>query len=592
MTGFWFAIIFLVQSQIPVQVEPGTVTGRLLTRNGEPEAGVRIAAVPAASGDGQTNAAALFGISQTDAEGRYRLDNLPPGRYYIFAGLIDLPSYYPNATTLDRATAIDVDAGSTVSGIDFSMARPTKLTVSGRLSLPSTIPPSDSWIVTMTPLSRNAIGVFTQSKVGRDGLFEFPRVSPGEYRVTSNAPGSTSLIVRVVDADVVDVVVPVFDCNAGVQVSGRVVGPSQTSIRSISLTGSPVGCRPSTSVETDGSFFFKNVPIGGYQFQLSPSPLGWIGVALTVDKQNLTGVIVQLPDLIEIKGRAFVEDGSALPRTLRGAPIPVQATRSPTGDTSASIQEDGTFELLLPKGRYRFSIPGVPPGYYVKEFTAGPADLSNSNYIVDDTPPEEIHMTLGVVRRQPQGVRLTGHLSLATAGDLLEAESVLLVSSGNRNAVVRESAVAADGSFEFAGIPPGIYNLETYPDSPAALYGIVVENTDVTGIEFVLPVLIKVKGGIEWADSGGGTIVPAKPSVSVQFTRKEGDRLLAWGTLALAGSFHFYLPEGDYRFSVSDLPPNFNVGSVTAGDANVLETGLRIRSDSSPADLRVTLRGK
>jgi hypothetical protein len=101
MTGFWFAIIFLVQSQIPVQVEPGTVTGRLLTKNGEPEAGVRIAAVPVTSGENPTSATALFGISQTGEDGRYRLENLPPGRYYIFAGLIDLPSYYPNATTLD-----------------------------------------------------------------------------------------------------------------------------------------------------------------------------------------------------------------------------------------------------------------------------------------------------------------------------------------------------------------------------------------------------------------------------------------------------------------------------------------------------------
>ena len=80
-----------------------------------------------------------MGISQTDADGRYRLEGIPPGRYYIFAGLIDFPSYYPNATALDRATAIVVDPGSTVSGIDFSMARPAGLTVAGRLAIPSTM---------------------------------------------------------------------------------------------------------------------------------------------------------------------------------------------------------------------------------------------------------------------------------------------------------------------------------------------------------------------------------------------------------------------------------------------------------------------
>jgi hypothetical protein len=68
--------------------------------------------------------------------------------------------------------------------------------------------------------------------------------------------------------------------------------------------------------------------------------------------------------------------------------------------------------------------------------------------------------------------------------------------------------------------------------------------------------------------------------------------MLAWGALAGAGSFHFYLPEGDYRFSVSGIPENFDLGSVTVGDANILESGLRVRSDGDPQNLRVTLRGK
>ena len=68
--------------------------------------------------------------------------------------------------------------------------------------------------------------------------------------------------------------------------------------------------------------------------------------------------------------------------------------------------------------------------------------------------------------------------------------------------------------------------------------------------------------------------------------------MLAWGALAHSGAFHFYLPEGDYRFSVSDVPSEFNLGSVTSGDANVLESGLRVRSDSEAPSLRVTLREK
>jgi len=104
-------------------------------------------------------------------------------------------------------------------------------------------------------------------------------------------------------------------------------------------------------------------------------------------------------------------------------------------------------------------------------------------------------------------------------------------------------------------------------------------------------VLVRVHGGVEWAGSQG-IAVSSQPEFSIQFTRKEGDRMLAWGALAQSGSFHFYLPEGDYRFSVSGLPSGFDLGAVTLGNTNILESGLRVRSDSEPPALRVVLRGK
>jgi hypothetical protein len=205
----------------------------------------------------------------------------------------------------------------------------------------------------------------------------------------------------------------------------------------------------------------------------------------------------------------------------------------------------------------------------------------------------EIDLTLGFIRPgRPSGVRVSGQVTFAPTGALPKSEGVLLVSAEKRNDPVYESALAADGSFEFSGVSPGAYHLETYPDSPAALHGIVVGKTDVTGIEFTLPVLVNVTGGIEWANSQGGGVSPPRESVSVQFTRKDGARLLAWGALAQSGAFHFYLPEGEYRFSVSDLPPNFDLGSVTVGDVNILEDGLRVRADANSPSLRVILRGK
>ena len=346
----------------------------------------------------------------------------------------------------------------------------------------------------------------------------------------------------------------------------------------------------------DGNFEFGRVPEGTYQLQVSPVPLGWTSMALTVERTNLDNVEVQLPLLVTIKGQADVEDGSPFPRVVRDSPIVVQAIAGSGGGqlVTTPILEDGSFELRLPKGRYRIYLQSMPGGYLLRSMTSGFVDLTRTQLDVRDADIPNIELTLGLVRRpEPQGVRVSGRVKFAPTGDMPRSEGVLLVSSsGRRNVAVRESTLAADGTFEFTGVSPGTYNIETFPDNPTALYGIVVNKTDVSGLEFVLPVLIKVKGGIEWADEAGSVPAASRPPVSVQFTRRDGNKVLAWGALAQSGAFHFYLPEGEYRFSVSDIPTSFDLGSVTAGDANILEDGLRVRSESDPPNLRVMIRAK
>jgi hypothetical protein len=589
MRALWLAAIFFLHSQLPDLVEPGAVTGRLVAPNGTPATGVRIAAVPA---EDKTGAAALFGITQTDDNGRYRIEKIQPGRYYIFAGLIDTPNYYPNTTRLDRATAITVYSGTTTSEVNFSLVRPVSMIVGGHLMIPPTLQFSDGWSATLTPLTRGVTGS-VQSKVGRDGSFEFSRVAPGEYRVSSNVGSSTPVSVTVTDTDLQDVILAVVDCNAGLRVSGRLVGKLPPEALTISLQGARSPCSARASVAQDGSFTFASVAEGTYQVQLSPAPLGWSSEVLYLDKSNAAFLEISLPPLISLRGIAETEDGSAFPRTIRGDAIPIRAVGVRGGETSAIVQSDGTFELSLARGDYRISVPGIPAAYYLKSVTAGLTDLSTSTFHVGDGLRQEIRLTLGFSDGSRQkGVRVTGHLTFAITGALLNPESVRLIdASEKKNPEVRESVLSPDGTFEFGNVQPGTYNLETFPDNPVALHGIVVSHTDVTGIEYTLPVLVRVHGGVEWAGSQG-IAAPSQPEFSIQFTRKEGDRMLAWGALARSGSFHFYLPEGDYRFSVSGLPFGFDLGAVTLGNINILESGLRVRSDSEPPALRVVLRGK
>jgi hypothetical protein len=66
-------------------------------------------------------------ITQTDASGRYVLENVSPGRYYVVAGLVSFPTYYPGTADISRASVVTVGAGAALSSYDFTTVVPTVL---------------------------------------------------------------------------------------------------------------------------------------------------------------------------------------------------------------------------------------------------------------------------------------------------------------------------------------------------------------------------------------------------------------------------------------------------------------------------------
>jgi hypothetical protein len=101
----------------------GAITGLIRTETGAPAAGVRVAAMAASSAPGGTT---LYGIAQTGPDGRYTLEGIPAGRYYIVAGPVQSPIYHPGVDSSANATIVTV--GSTlVPNMDFT-ANSSRLT--------------------------------------------------------------------------------------------------------------------------------------------------------------------------------------------------------------------------------------------------------------------------------------------------------------------------------------------------------------------------------------------------------------------------------------------------------------------------------
>jgi len=123
--------------------------------------------------------------------GEYRISNLPPGKYFLFAapmpgGIVRTEAvpltYYPNADDTSGATPIPVSPGAQVSGIDFKLRKRPAFVVSGRVTgFPENGKPYVSIIPDGDPTIRELL---TRSvTTNPDGSFALRGVTAGRYEI-------------------------------------------------------------------------------------------------------------------------------------------------------------------------------------------------------------------------------------------------------------------------------------------------------------------------------------------------------------------------------------------------------------------------
>lgn len=120
MIPLLFVAIALFQG--PQRLQPGTgiVTGSIQVAGGGSAAGVRVAAMAI---DDPAN---LLSVTETDSAGRFRLTNVPAGRYYIVAGRLDNLTYYPAGTDRTKAMEVVVEPARTASIASFTVPAESK----------------------------------------------------------------------------------------------------------------------------------------------------------------------------------------------------------------------------------------------------------------------------------------------------------------------------------------------------------------------------------------------------------------------------------------------------------------------------------
>lgn len=350
---------------------PGVVTGQLRKSDGMPAEDVRVIAVLAPppevlrrpeTGTQYYEAPPPSSTTFTDAQGRYRLENVPPGGYYIVAGLLGQATYYPGAAENNKATIVTI-APSTTTNLDFTLVTPLGGRARGRVT-----PPAPAGTGERVVLSGAEMAEVLELPVRPDGTFDFGHLPKGRYllNVFPYYPGLRSKAFNVGDTDVpgLDFVKPTLHT-----VSGRIVAER-----------GPVPHTLLGFVTSDDNFIAATVnPDATFRVRLQPAthrpdvagmPAGYSVVSVRVNGKDISSGFVlgnsDMSDVVvtvtptrtlpELHGRIT----GVAPASLASATVEMTAPSAIVGTVTARVQQDGSFVFpALTPGLYSLTVPGV-----------------------------------------------------------------------------------------------------------------------------------------------------------------------------------------------------------------------------------------
>lgn len=293
---------------VAVSLTPaGVITGHITTTEGDPVEGAVVRLKRRMIENGRAEWRDQSG-ARTDEDGAFRMANLMPGAYYLFAdgstmgapvaGESFTPAYYPGVNDISGATAIQVQPGQTTTA-DFNLQKEKTYRVTGTLT---GIPVGRSAFIQVLSGGdenvRIAAGVHPD-----DNSFEIPRIAAGTYTLRAmsqprppfafNGGGGGRRPARMpdryigsvqvnVNGNTSDVTIPLQPtADIPVSVSTEFTKPNSTSVTTYS--GPPNAVRQYVNImlhadngrmygaqmDENGSMIFRDVEPGRYRVEFN-----------------------------------------------------------------------------------------------------------------------------------------------------------------------------------------------------------------------------------------------------------------------------------------------------------------------------------
>ena len=403
--------------RVTVELTPGAaLSGHIVDEDGDPLSGCLVEPHPAKNPDGGV---AMMREPMTHEDGSYRLFGIPGGKYIISAqcaasvfqprplseGPDPPPSaayprqYYPAASDIKSAEAIELSAGAEKSGVDFQM-RPVAVThIHGTL-----VTGSADWrgrsdlrvqLVPMDNHGPRGFGLAGGQVNPKDGSFELRQVFPGSYWLmvfsqdfsargpqadVSNRVGAVTRVE--VSTKPVEIS---LQLRSAMEISGRVeieqgqtqpsqappgqdpnnrLRPSQVNLRLVAET--QVGMPPSpTQINDDGTFTIKSVLPGEWRIRLlAPEAFlksAWLGGDDVTNRTLDLSSGVAPPLRIVVSTNTATIKGTA-PSAQAVFAVPVSEDEMTPGWHTAAVDASGQFTVTgLAPGKYRVVAGDIGP---------------------------------------------------------------------------------------------------------------------------------------------------------------------------------------------------------------------------------------
>ena len=473
------------------------IAGRVTDQNGEPMAGANIALIRARRMTLVTQVAPTpFPPVQpeftTDDRGVYRIYGLEPGAYFVAAGvrfsgtsqmamlseiqmevarqeqerrraaltpargqaapppansaatprMFAIPAvFYPSGSHVGEATAVTVQAGDERQGVDITLKLVPTATVAGTIvGGGAPMPPVQ---LGLNPPVSAPLPVFFSASLGLagapgpDGAFRYANVAPGRYTLTvrTMAQGARGAGINVVS----------------------------------------VGGGGATSFTRGGG--------GAAAGSAAPgSPPGlWASAEVFVTGDDINGITLALAPMPRVKGRVVFDSSTHPGRPDRSPTTALRVTLGVPGgegnvvmngtllgrpQSTTAVAADDTFELTnVVPGNYRFSVAGLPAGWWVRSAVMNGRDVLDSSVDVPASGGDVSEVVVTVTDRRTE---LAGTLQTPAGSPATEYFVILVTTDpslwhfGARRLL--STRPATNGSFFVRDFPAGEYYVAALSD--------------------------------------------------------------------------------------------------------------------------------